>query len=267
MSARDTGTEFYVGYLPAAPPRLSKFLRTRVAVLIVVGIAVAVALTVAHGLFGAGQFEYGVVRRFEGIIVARPYPLLSVTRPGQPLVAAASSAYLLVAPGKFGAAPLVDEFDGAHVQLEGSLVWRDGRTLIEVVPGSLQRQSLASSSSAVLDAELDLGVHTLRGEIVDSKCFLGVMNPGELRPHRECAVRCISGGIPPALVVRDAAGHATYLLLVSADGHAVNREVLDLVAEPVEITGRVTRQRDLLQLRSNPDTYRRLTRRDVTGGN
>lgn len=267
MSARNTDTEFYVGYLPAAPPRLAAFLRMRVAMLVVAGIAIAVALTVAHGLFGAGQFEYGVVRSFEGILVARPYPLLSVTRPGRLRAAETSSAYLLVAPGKFGAAPLVGEFDGAHVQLEGSLVWRDGRTLIEVVPGSVRRQPETAPGSAILDAELDLGVHTLRGEIVDSKCFLGVMNPGELRPHRECAVRCISGGIPPALVVRDADGHATYLLLVSADGHAVNHDVLDLVAEPVEITGRVTRQRDLLQLRANPETYRRLTRRDVTGGN
>lgn len=266
MSMRRADSEFYVGYLTVAPPQLAAFLRTRVAVLIVVALAVAVALTVAHGLFGAGQFEYGVVRSFEGMIVARPYPLLSVTRPGQPLASAASSAYLLVAPGKFGAAPIVGDFDGAHVQLEGSLVWREGRTLIEVVPGSVRRHPDAAAGNAALDAELDLGVHTLRGEIVDSKCFLGVMNPGELRPHRECAVRCISGGIPPALVVRDAAGHATYLLLVSADGHAVNRDVLDLVAEPVEITGRVTRRRDLLQLRSNPETYRRLTQREVTGG-
>jgi len=39
------------------------------------------------------------------------------------------------------------------------------------------------------------------GEIVDSKC-LGVMTPGQLTTHRACAIRCISGGIPPVLHVR-----------------------------------------------------------------
>jgi len=42
-----------------------------------------------------------------------------------------------------------------------------------------------------------LGTQTLVGEIVDSKCFLGVMNPGQLTTHRACAIRCISGGVRP----------------------------------------------------------------------
>jgi hypothetical protein len=28
---------------------------------------------------------------------------------------------------------------------------------------------------------------TLTGEIVDSKCYLGVMNPGQGKVHRDCA--------------------------------------------------------------------------------
>jgi hypothetical protein len=105
---------------------------------------------------------------------------------------------------------------------------------------------------------LSLGKQTLVGEIVDSKCFLGVMNPGQLTPHRACAIRCISGGVTPVLLVRQKDGPAVYLLLVSADGKPVNKEVLDLVAEPVEITGEVERQGELLILRADPTTYRRL---------
>jgi hypothetical protein len=103
-----------------------------------------------------------------------------------------------------------------------------------------------------------LGRQTLVGEIVDSKCFLGVMNPGQLTPHRACAIRCISGGVPPVLLVRQKDGPATYLLLVSSEGKPVNQQVLDLVAELVEITGEVERQGDLLILRADPATYRRL---------
>jgi len=38
----------------------------------------------------------------------------------------------------------------------------------------------------------------------------------------------------------------------------VNKAVLDLVAESVEITGEVERQGELLVLRANPSTYRRV---------
>jgi len=105
---------------------------------------------------------------------------------------------------------------------------------------------------------VSLGQQTLIGEIVDSKCYFGVMNPGQLATHRACAIRCISGGIPPVLLVRRSNGAAFYFLLVSRDGKPVNKAVLDLVAESVEITGEVERQGELLVLRANPSTYRRV---------
>ena len=43
----------------------------------------------------------------------------------------------------------------------------------------------------------------VKGEIVDPKCFFGVMKPGEGKPHKDCAIRCILGGIPPVLKVTD----------------------------------------------------------------
>ena len=99
---------------------------------------------------------------------------------------------------------------------------------------------------------------TLTGEIVDSKCFLGVMNPGQLTPHRACAIRCISGGCPPVLLVRQKDRPPLYFLLVSADGKPVNKPVLEMVALPVEISSEVARQGNLLILRADPATYRRL---------
>ena len=85
------------------------------------------------------------------------------------------------------------------------------------------------------------------------------MNPGALTPHRACAIRCISGGIPPVLLVRQTNGAALYFLLVSRDGHPVNKQVLNIVAEPVEISGEVERQGELLILRADPSTYRRVS--------
>ena len=103
-----------------------------------------------------------------------------------------------------------------------------------------------------------LGRGTFVGEIVDSKCHFGVMNPGTAKPHRACAIRCISGGIPPVLMVRHREGAIHYFFLVSSTGAPVNKLVLDLVAEPVEITGEVERHGDVLLLKADPASYRRL---------
>ena len=100
------------------------------------------------------------------------------------------------------------------------------------------------------------GRHSLaRSSIASVTC--GVMNPGRLTPHRACAIRCISGGIPLILLVRQTNGCALHFLLVSSDGRPVNKEVLAMVAEPVQITGEVVRQGEFLILRADPATYRR----------
>ncbi len=129
--------------------------------------------------------------------------------------------------------------------------------MMEALPDSIKVAEQQSFSLPGTET-VGLGRQTLVGEIVDSKCFFGVMNPGDLTPHRACAIRCISGGVPPVLLVRQKDGPAIYLLLVSADGKAVNKQVLDMVAEPVQITGEVERQGELLILRAEPSTYRRL---------
>ena len=86
----------------------------------------------------------------------------------------------------------------------------------------------------------------------------GRPKPRPVSANRACAIRCISGGVPPVLLVRQKDGPAIYLLLVSADGKPVNKQVLDMVAEPLEITGEVERQGELLILRADPVTYRKL---------
>jgi hypothetical protein len=100
------------------------------------------------------------------------------------------------------------------------------------------------------------GTSTLIGEIVGSKCYFGVMNPGTGKVHRDCAVRCIRGGLPPAFLVRNGDGEATVLLLQGSDGRQINQEVLDRVAEPLQIGGQVIRSGDTLILRAEPSTFR-----------
>ena len=74
------------------------------------------------------------------------------------------------------------------------------------------------------------------------------MKPGGGKTHKACAALCISGGIPPMFVTRDTAKNETFYLLVTAEGKPANDLVLPLVGDPVEVSGRVEQQGDLLLL-------------------
>src|SRR5262249_24026361 len=196
-------------------------------------------------------FEWGTQKTFSGILQTQPYPHLLVPRPGQIGSASSFSTYYLVAPWKFGLdTELLAPLDGKPVTLKGTLIYRDSQTMVETKPDWIQVNEKSPAASP--RRAVPLGRQTVVGEIVDSKCFLGVMNPGQLTPHRACAIRCISGGVPPVLLVRQKDGLATYLLLVSDKGKPVNKKVLAMVAEPGEITEEFDRQGDLLILRADP---------------
>lgn len=249
--------EFYIGWEAKAAPGIGKTVRRAVVLVLLLALLVPAMLAVSQRLIGQSVFEWGNHKTFSGILQTTPYPHLLVPRPGNADGQSRFSTYYLVAPWKFGLnREALTPFDGKAVSLKGTLIYRGNQTMIETKPEWIQ---VAEKTPAMisLPQSVRLGKQTLVGEIVDSKCFLGVMNPGQLTPHRACAIRCISGGVPPVLLVRQQGGSAIYLLLVSTDGKPVNKQVLDLVAEPVEITGEVERQGELLILRADPATYRR----------
>jgi hypothetical protein len=246
--------EFYVGYLPKAPAGIARHTRKAVIALAIIAVAVAVLLVLGQRRFAASFFDFGNAREFEGVISEYPYPTLVARKSGEAGTLPVFTSYALVAEGKRGADSMVAGFDGKSVKLRGTLIERDGDAMIEVAPDSIRMSG--SGGRAMNPPVENLGEHTLVGEIVDSKCYLGVMNPGHTKPHRECASLCIRGGIPPLFVARDAEGKSVALWLVSDRGQPVNQHVLDFVAEPVEITGQVTRQGDQLYLRADPQTYR-----------
>ena len=250
MAERD---EFYVGYLPQGPEGIRRRSRRGVQVVFLIGVALAVTLALTQGAFDTGSFEFGMNKTFSGIVIEEPYPLLITEEDGR------VRSHLLVDVGKHGA-DSVAGMDGRYVRFEGQRIYNDERQMIEVQPGVA---ALDEAAPAVLRAwvdqpEQDLGTMSFVGEIVDSKCHLGTMKPGRQKPHKACAIRCIAGGIPPVLRVEARDGTLTYLLLVSAEGRAVNDDVLDMVAEPVEISGRVVRRGDQFILHADPSSYRRL---------
>ena len=244
--------EFYVGYLPKAPAGLARWLRPRVWLLVCLPLPLALALALAQRPFGPSVFEFQQIRAFEGVVLETPYPMLRVTRP-QGGSAVDHSLYYLVNFGKFGAQAAVAGLAGKRVRLEGELIYRDDQTMIQVKEGSIQ-----VLGDGLEDAAGDLGRVTLVGEIVDSKCFLGVMNPGNLKPHKACAIACIRGGIPPVLLVRDGEGHAYYFLLTSTTGKSLGAAILSKVAEPVRVTGTLAALDNIYWIRTEPGAIERL---------
>lgn len=236
-------TEFYVGYQRRAPRRLARFLHRLSFALVAGGLGLALFLTLHQQPAGAGSYDTAPAR-FEGLLTSDPYPTLWLGAAG----------YDLVAPGKRGLQGLVAPFDGHRVELHAALIRRGSQTMLEVAPESLR----ALAGAVQPPGDVNLGAVSVVGEIVDSKCFLGVMKPGRGKLHRDCAIRCISGGAPPALLVETTQGEALRLLLVDAAGRAVNDRVLAFVGEPVAIDGEAHRRGQRLFLWADPSTYHRL---------
>ena len=186
--------EFYIGYEPKMPGALESYIRHVALGIVALAIVTPALLLYAQDRFAPGVFEFGRVRTFSGRLIEYPYPAL-VAADGSETTA----IYWLVGPGKHGAADIVRGRDGQRVRLSGSLIGREGSAMIEVVPDSL----VEVSSTGPVEPMQSRGVIVAEGEIVDSKCHLGVMKPGEGPTHRDCAVRCLLGRIPPMFVPRD----------------------------------------------------------------
>ena len=160
----------------------------------VLGVVFGIVFVVGQKPFAKSFFEFGNVKDFEGTIQAQPIPFLLVEKEEKNNGLPTFERIPLVGEGKDGADELIKEFDGMRVTLKGTRIYRDEIQMIEVVAGSI---GVASGGAQKSEEEgVNLGTQTLKGEIIDSKCYLGVMNPGESKPHRECAVNCLRGGIP-----------------------------------------------------------------------
>ena len=239
-------SDFYVGYLPNAPTELRLFVRRVVIGLGLLIVALAGLLSLGQMPFAKSYFDFGKVRDFEGTLVARPYPSLLVTRPGHSENADRTSDYLLVSPGKHGADDVIRNFADKNVRLRGQLIYRDGQTMVEIEPGSIHE--IVTQSAEQADAR-SLGTLTLTGEIVDSKCYLGVMNPGSGKVHQDCASRCLSGGIPPLFV--DFLTGKTFLLVGADESALPYTDIKAFIAEPLTIQGEHLQRGDRQLLKIN----------------
>jgi hypothetical protein len=224
--------EFYIGYEPTMPDRMAVRVRAAAGALIVLAAVVPAVLLFAQRRSAAATFEFGRTRTFVGTVVEYPYPALLV----RDATHNSPAVYWLVGAGKRGASEIVNGHDGRMVRVSGTLIERDEDRMIEVA----SKEALADigpHAPTAIESMRSLGSVVVRGEIVDSKCHLGVMKPGEGPTHRDCAVRCLLGRITPMFVPRAGAASMGRLALVDPDGRPFTGPLDTHVGRPVEIHG------------------------------
>jgi hypothetical protein len=248
--------EFYIGWQAETPPSFARVVRRCVAGLCVLVPAIAVLVAVFQKGFSNGVFEFGTTTTVEGIYEESPYPFLLVhcgnDATGRPL----QQQILLVGKGKSGFAenPAEPVRPGKPVRVSGFLIYNDGRVAMEVH----KVEPAEAVEVGQREETQSFGRVTLRGEITDPKCLLGVMNPGEGKPHRDCAVRCIAGGIPPLLKVSNSKGDAEYYLLTGPDGTRAGDDILPFVGDGVQICGNLVQHGGWLTLQADFSTLQRI---------
>ena len=244
--------DFFIGYNWPLSTATSRVLKC-VALGLGIGAAgLAGGLAAGHRPLEGGNFEFGHVTEHAGVVVAQPVPML---RPGD----GRERWPLLVAVGKHGADHLVHGLEGQEVVVQATRISRGDREMLEVRSvnaGLKSRRHIANHMEDGVEAGLQPRGHvTLTGEVVDSKCFLGVMVPGEGTTHRGCAALCLRGGIPAALHVKQPDGTARLYLI--AGSPATRDQATAWAGETVEMTGAVTQQGGWQVLTTNPGGWRR----------
>jgi hypothetical protein len=249
--ARDA---FYVGYLPMNPS-LRRWVGRLVVGLVVVTAGVAVAMSALRNDPGPAVWDIDEVRTWEGVIRSEPHPML-VTEKGPE---GTPAVMLLVSEGKVGADDRVADMDGKRAVVRGTLLRRHQWYLVELVSddGSVEAAGAVAKTTEPM-AWQDV---TLEGEIMDPKCYLGAMKPGEGKAHKACAALCIRGGIPPMYRVFDAEGRPHLMLLVGSDGRALRGKdletVIDYVGDAVVVNGQLARRGGYDYLMIGVDDVRR----------
>ncbi|MEL6188060.1 MAG: hypothetical protein AAFU79_25840, partial [Myxococcota bacterium] len=205
--------EFFVGYADT-PPRTKRFALIAGAVLLVVVVAAGLGWALTQRRAGTATWDITTVVERQGILQVSPYGMLH-TRDAS----GGWTTTLLVEDGKLGLRAQASSLDGRSVKVRGTLLGRAGEEMLALVPSADAVLGVSARPTEVAP-RVDGGEITLVGRVVDSKCFLGAMKPGDGSGHRPCAELCLKGGIPPVLVTEDPAH--PYVLLAAADGGPAN---------------------------------------------
>lgn len=249
--------EFYIGWMQQAPKNFASWIKKYLFVLLTIIIPLSVLLALSQKKFGTGNFEFGTLTEVKGIYFNEPVPNIKIVN-GKDIWG--NENYItvpLIGFGKYGADGVIADLEkeknisleGKEITLKGTLLYNDGKLLMQIDANDKPLLTVSDNkTNETFDASKEMGMLDVTGEIVDPKCFFGVMKPGEGKPHKDCAIRCILGGIPPVLKVTDDEGKQNYYLIVGGHGEKMNEAVQDYVASQVSIHAKAVAYGDWIVL-------------------
>ncbi|MBK7872916.1 MAG: hypothetical protein IPJ74_20740 [Saprospiraceae bacterium] len=235
--------EFYIGWQDKAPKSYAKKIRGTVFMILTLVLLVSGGLVLTQKPFSNSTFEINRLCTLEGILISEPIPCLKMPTGVDAQGIQRYQRVLLIGFGKHGAQPTIEaiekaqgqKLDGKGLKLEGKLIYFDGKLAMEMSNG-LETFKGFTELKDMPSYQQSLGDVTLRGEILDPKCYLGVMRPGEGKPHRSCAIRCIEGGITPLFRTRTSDANQ-YFFALDENGQPINDWVAKYVADDVQLCG------------------------------
>lgn len=225
---------FYVGYLKT-PHTYRSSMKLTIVLIAIWGAMSAFLLVLSQRSPGFATWDISNEQTWTGLLLEQPYPML--VTPDETL--------LVVNMGKRGAHEQLKDLFGSEYTINGYELQREGRRMIELAPDFLATPAHAqpvSSPELVVLAEEPI---EYKGEIIDGKCFLGAMKPGDGFGHRSCAVLCLRGGLPPMFADDNATPGDRYPLLIVDGSTTLPDSLMGKVACKVRMHATPARIADL----------------------
>lgn len=241
--------EFFVGYLKA-PQSIASFYKIVIPVFLLIGVSVGVWLSLNQQSAGQGVAEMSNQSTMSGYLTLDPYPVLHH-------VGDEARSVILVDRIKNSANELLQAYANQWITVSGLPIDRGDWFMLQVASDA-DVQVIANKADLEVTDQY-LGEVTFEGEIIDSKCFLGVMKPGGGKVHRACARLCLLGGVPPMLAVKNQQGERLGYLLMNEDGSSASIPLSDKVAVPVRLSGTLLQRGELQYVRLKASNVKHLT--------
>ena len=252
--------EFYVGYFDEMPDSYASNVKPLIIIILILIPLISFILVFNQRGFVESTYEYAKVTKLRGTITNTPVPAVRVLENG------AIRTIPIVTFGKKGGAELLSswmgdiELDKEIVEVEGKLIYYNSKTLVEIADAeNLSKVQITEHPTIEKIKPIHIGQLTVEGEITDPKCFFGVMKPAYGKPHRSCAIRCISGGIPPVFATKTEGPFMEYYFIKGQNGEDINQDLLPWVGDQLKLTGEVWEYDDWKEIRiKSSDDFERL---------
>lgn len=238
--------EFYVGYINQMGSKTKRTVRLFVFLAVLAVVIIAGVFALFQQPAENSRFDFDSTTVLEGLYLESPYPLLRI-RLGEDQF----KDIVLLGFGKSGALPYLQalkeegNLPGKILRIKGNLLYYNGKSLLQITDENaieLVEKNPGESTGYREESILVPFEASLEGEIIDPKCFFGVMKPGYGKIHRSCAALCIAGGIPPVWMTTNEAGDEAYYLITDLKGNAIHQDILPYIGQASKVEGTVSQK-------------------------